>query len=201
MAAARKFSNSQSIATLGNTKMMALSILDEEQIDALDTGGDVNGLTLDDIDRMSTREVREKLRAEREKVKKEKDQRKKDREAQEAAIAQKEQKINELDQQLRYQQPPAKEQLALAELQKLNEPYTFVLARINAGIREAYNLVREAEKIKGVNLQQISEWLNQFDIEMQAFNTSRESWLTEVDEPHLIDAGNYNAAFESAEQE
>jgi hypothetical protein len=56
--------------------------------------------------------------------------------------------------------------------------------------------VREAEKIKGVNLQQISEWLNQFDVEMQSFGNLRQSWLEEVDDPALIKVGEYNADFE-----
>jgi hypothetical protein len=189
MAAARKFSNSQSIANLGSTKMMALTVLDEEDIQTLANGGDVNGMTLDDIDRMTSRELRDNLRKEREKVKKEKSARQKDREVQEEAIAQKEMKINELDQQLRYLQPPTKEQTALAALQKLNETYTFTLARINGGIREAYNLVREAEKIPGVNALQLSEWLNQFDIEMRAFNAAKEGWLNEVDNASPIEVG------------
>jgi hypothetical protein len=189
MAAARKFSNSQMFANLGASKMIALTVLDDDDVSTLASGGDVNGMTLDDIDRMSNRELRENFRKEREKVKKEKEARKKDREAQEKAIAQKEMKINELDQQLRYQQPPTKEQIALAELQKINEPYTFALSRINAAIREALSLVREAEKTPGVDALQLSEWLNQFDMEMQAFDSLKESWLSEIDEAAPIEVG------------
>ncbi|GHU44541.1 hypothetical protein FACS1894190_16020 [Spirochaetia bacterium] len=162
MLAARKFSNAPALAHLETAKMKVLTVLADDDVEALEKGGEVNGKNLDAISAMSYREVCEYARKTSDALKKEKDTRKKDRETQEAAIAQKERKINELDQQLRYRQPPTKEQLALAELQKLNEPYTFCLARINAGIREAYNLVREAEKIKGVNLQQISEWLRAY---------------------------------------
>jgi hypothetical protein len=189
MSAARRFSNRQSIADLGTTKMIALTVLDDDDIKTLESGGEVKGMTLDDIDRMTTRELRENLRKDKELLKKEKEARKKDREIQEAAIAQKELKINELDQQLRYQQPPTKQQLALAALRKMNEPYTFALARINGAIREAYNLVREAEKTPGVDALQLNEWLNQFDIEMQAFNTARESWTNEIDNASPIEVG------------
>ena len=183
MAAARRFSNRNAYSDLGIDKLKALSILDEEQIETLDKGGDVNGLTLDDIDRMSTRELRENLRKAREQTKKEKDHRKKEREAQEAAIAQKEQKINELDQQLRYQQPPTKEQAAFANLTQYTVPYTFALAEISAGIRKAHSILCEAEKTSLADVQQISAWLNQFDGEMVNINELKQCWTDEVDEP------------------
>jgi hypothetical protein len=150
MAAARKFSNVPTLAHLETSKMKALTVLDDDEIEILKDGGMIRGKTLDDISRMSTRELREYARKKDDALKKEKEARQKDREAQEKAIAQKEMKINELDQQLRYQQPPTKEQLALAELQKINEPYTFALSRINAAIREA-------EKTPGADALQLSE--------------------------------------------
>ena len=100
---------------------------------------------------------------------------------------------------MRYQQPPTKEQLALAELQKINEPYTFVLSRINAAIREAHSLVREAEKINGVDALQLSEWLNQFDMEMQAFDALKEAWLSEIDNASPIEVGKIKEAADVSE--
>jgi hypothetical protein len=189
MLAARKFSNAPALAHLETTKMKVLTVLADDEIKDLDMGESVRGMKLDEIQRMSYRELCENLRKANNDLKKEKEKRAKDREVQEKTIAQKELKINELDQQLRYQQPPTKQQLALAALQKLNEPYTFALARINGAIREAYNLVREAEKTPGVDALQLNEWLNQFDIEMQAFNTARESWTNEIDNASPIEVG------------
>jgi hypothetical protein len=48
MAVASKFSNVKSISHLGATKMIALSVLEEDEIDTLAKGGDMNGMTLDD---------------------------------------------------------------------------------------------------------------------------------------------------------
>jgi hypothetical protein len=189
MAAARKFSNTQSTAYLGNEKLRALTVLDDDEIQTLDDGGVVKGMTLDDIERMSVRELRDNLREEREKAKKEKEGRKKDRETQEAAFARKDQEICELEQQLRYQQPPTKEQTALAELLKLAGPYTFALAEVNAAVRKAYALVKEAEKVPGADVLMLNGWFNQFSPEMTTFAELHQAWTDEVDEAHPIETG------------
>jgi hypothetical protein len=102
MAAGRRFANSHTCATLPVSKMRALTVLDDEEIQELENGNPVRGMTRDAIEAMSVRELRENLRKERTALKKEKENRKQDREIQEQAIAQKEAKINELDRQLRY---------------------------------------------------------------------------------------------------
>ena len=62
MAAARMFSNSPTLANLGQSKVKALTVLDEESIKILEDGGEAKGITLDAIDKMSVRELRETLR-------------------------------------------------------------------------------------------------------------------------------------------
>ncbi|MDZ7655591.1 MAG: hypothetical protein U0997_06570 [Sulfurimicrobium sp.] len=64
MKAAIKFSNpnAKSISHLGSTKLFDLMILDDDEIQALGDGGTVAGLTLDEIDKMTTRELRVALR-------------------------------------------------------------------------------------------------------------------------------------------
>jgi hypothetical protein len=189
MVAARKFSNTPTLAYLESSKMKALTVLDDDEIDTLEKGGPIAGMTLDDIGRMSVKELRDNLRKEREKLKKEKEGRKRDRAIQEAAITQKELEINELDQQLRYQQPPTKEQTALAELLKLAKPYTFALAKVNASVREAYALVKEAEKVPGADVLMLNGWFNQFSPEMEMFAELHQAWTDEVDEAHPIEVG------------
>jgi hypothetical protein len=181
MVAAIKFSNTKSISHLGTTKMIALSVLDDDDVQKLEAGSDIAGMNLDDIDRMTTRELRENLRKEKEKVKEEKESRKQDRDVQEKASVKKEQKLNELEQQLRYQQPPTKEQLAKAALFELNKDYTYALAEVTASIRKAHGLVVKAERFEGVDVQMLQEWLIQFDREMRNFDELKQAWLDEVD--------------------
>jgi hypothetical protein len=181
MAAARRFSNSQAIANLGTTKMIALSILDDDDVQKLANGGDVAGMTLDDIDRMTTRELRENLRKDKELLKKEKEARKKDREAFEQSLLQKDAKLNEFDLRLAGQEPPTKEQIAQTALTKMTPEYSIAIAKANGAIRETYALVVKAEKIEGVNVQQLNEWLNQFGPDIQTFHDLVQTWMDESD--------------------
>ena len=191
MAAARKFSNSQTFANLGQSKQIVLTVLDEKDIETLEDGGDIAGMTLDDIDRMTTRELRENLRKEKEKVNKEKEARKNDREVQEKAIAQKEAKINELDQQLRYQQPPTKEQIAVAELAKLNDGYIDALVSAMGAMRRAVTVLGWAQCTPGVNAQILNEWVDNYNDQMQLLNGVHAELTDTIDNLHPIDKGAY----------
>lgn len=63
MKAAIKFdSNTKTSSHLTKSKMFELMILDDDEIQELGDGGTVAGLTLDEIDRMTTRELRAALR-------------------------------------------------------------------------------------------------------------------------------------------
>ncbi|MDR2953218.1 MAG: DUF3102 domain-containing protein [Treponema sp.] len=186
MAAARKFSNSQSIANLGSTKMMVLSILDEDDVKKLADGGDIAGMTLDDIDRMTTRELREKLREER-------DKHKRDIGTREKAIKQKEAKINELDEQLRYQQPPTKEQIAVAELSKLDSGYFTELTAAMAAMRKAVEILNQAQCVQGVNVQILNDWINKYNEEMVLLNGVYEELTATIDDLHPVTKGKYKS--------
>jgi len=94
MQAAVKFTgHREALANLGRTKMLELMIEDDEDLDALSKGGTVAGLTLDDMDCMTTTMLRKKLRQARQK---EKDA----EEVQERLLEQKDKKINQLDKKL-----------------------------------------------------------------------------------------------------
>ncbi|MDR2733399.1 MAG: DUF3102 domain-containing protein [Spirochaetota bacterium] len=167
MAAALKFSNSQTFANLGASKMIALSVLDDDDVQKIAAGGDIGGMKLDDIDRMSVRELREHLRKERE-------SRKHDREVQEKAIAQKEAKINELDGQLRYLPPISEEEKAekaietrLKELRK--DLFTNIqLARLYFG--KTLETIETATRLDGVTFPQLEKWAREEYEELAGFN-------------------------------
>ncbi|MDF1622501.1 MAG: DUF3102 domain-containing protein [Pseudohongiella nitratireducens] len=93
MQAAVKFSNKPAIAALGRGKMFELMVEDDDQLEALQDGGTVAGLKLDDIEKMSVREVKAALRQERER-------RKQESEANERLLESKDQKLNDLERKL-----------------------------------------------------------------------------------------------------
>lgn len=59
-------SNRQALAVLGKTKMFELMVLGDDEIEELAEGGTVAGLQLDDIERMTSRELKAALRELRE---------------------------------------------------------------------------------------------------------------------------------------
>lgn len=93
MQAAVKYSNTPGLAKLGRTKLLELMAEDDEDLQALAEGGTLAGHTLDDVDRMSTRDLRETLRKERA-------ARTKEATAHERMLDRKNKKIDELDRKL-----------------------------------------------------------------------------------------------------
>jgi len=179
MLAAQKFSNTKAISHLSSTKMIVLSVLDEDDVQTLEDGGNIAGMSIDDIDRMSTRELKEKLREERKHYQKAIENREK-------AIKQKEQKINELDEQLRYQQPPTKEQLAQAGLNNCVKDYRDTLLEAVSGLSKANTLLNQKiANIEGIDVQMVNEWLNQFNLEMELMSKAFKELTDFIDEPYL----------------
>jgi len=90
MRAALKFAGTAKVKSLGRTKLLELTVLDEGDIAELDAGGTVLGLTLDSIDCMGTLELRNALRESLQ-----------EKAANEQIIADKDKKLNEQDRKRR----------------------------------------------------------------------------------------------------
>lgn len=93
MQAAVKFAKRPALAVLGKTKMLELMVEDDDDLEALADGGTVAGLKLDDIEKMTSRELKESLRKERQRRKEESD-------ASERLLSGKDDKINSLEREL-----------------------------------------------------------------------------------------------------
>ncbi|MEJ1353126.1 MAG: DUF3102 domain-containing protein [Candidatus Sedimenticola sp. (ex Thyasira tokunagai)] len=94
MKAAAKYSGKKTaLANLGKSKLLELMVEDDEELEGLADGGTLAGMTLDDVDRMSVKELRANLR-------KAKEKQTQDEEVHEKLLTQKDQKINELDKKL-----------------------------------------------------------------------------------------------------
>lgn len=89
MQAAIKFGDRSALQHLGASKALELLAEDDDALDALSDGGTVAGLTLDDIDRMTVRELRATLRSERQ-------ERAEEKEAEAEIVARKDDRINKL---------------------------------------------------------------------------------------------------------
>ncbi|WP_346311042.1 hypothetical protein, partial [Campylobacter concisus] len=77
------------LMVLGKSKLLELRVEEDETLTELADGGEVNGMTLDDVDRMTVRELRAALRESRETA-----------EAKDKIIADKNKKVDELAEKL-----------------------------------------------------------------------------------------------------
>ncbi|MDR3935158.1 MAG: DUF3102 domain-containing protein [Escherichia sp.] len=109
-------------SVLGKAKLYALMVLDTEELDELADGGTVAGLTLDDVDRMSVRELRQALREARE-----------TNAAQQRVLADKNEKIDSLSTRLEKKsriQPPEPDE----EVKKLRAEVTALAVEAESAI-------------------------------------------------------------------
>lgn len=154
MIAARQFGeNPEAAERLGNTKIVELSFLTNEEAKDLAIGKEIEGVgTLDEIERMTTRELRSALREEKKK-------RKEERDAQEAAISQKEKKLNELEMELRYREPPTKEELAQAALDELKKKFFLQVGEASHALHNLMLTIIQAQEIPDVNITQLQGFI------------------------------------------
>ncbi|EPS1154519.1 DUF3102 domain-containing protein [Escherichia coli] len=110
------------LSVLGKTKLYELMVLDDEELDVLADGGTVAGATLDDIDRMTSRELKAALREARE-----------TNAAQQRVLADKNEKIDSLSTRLEKKsriQPPKPDE----EVKKLRAEVTALSTEAESAI-------------------------------------------------------------------
>ncbi|HBV4911583.1 TPA: DUF3102 domain-containing protein [Serratia marcescens] len=115
------------LTVLGKTKLYELMVLDDEELDALADGGTVAGATLDDIDRMTSRELKAALREARE-----------TNAAQQRVLADKNEKIDALSTKLEKKsriQPPKPDE----EVKKLRAEVTALSTEAESAITVRLN--------------------------------------------------------------
>ncbi|MDI1138078.1 DUF3102 domain-containing protein, partial [Escherichia coli] len=115
-------SKAQTFALLGKAKLFELMTEDDEELAELADGGTVAGLTLDDVDRMSVRELRQALREARE-----------TNAAQQRVLADKNEKIDSLSTRLEKKsriQPPEPDE----EVKKLRAEVTALAVEAESAI-------------------------------------------------------------------
>lgn len=138
-------SKATTLSVLGKSKLLELVSEDDEDLAELAEGGTVAGLTLDDVDRMSVRELRRSLREARENA-----------EARAKVLSDKNSKIDALDAELTKlkSKPPLVETLPPDEVaQKLSEEVArhaaSVLGEINRCLLPALRALDEHDQANG----------------------------------------------------
>jgi hypothetical protein len=185
---AKRFGKYANLAYLSGSKLSALEDLNDIELEKLDKGDGVKGLTLDAIEESTAPEVREKLRSAEKKIERLKDAHKKETD-----------KLNEIigDLKIRAEDPmqltPA--QKAARELRALTGVYCIALSKISAGFREAMSILAEGEKIPGVGVQELNAWLNEFVPDSATIHDLFSQWKNGFEDPcPIID--NFNDIIE-----
>lgn len=179
MLATRKFHNKwQWPAILGVEKLRILSVLDDEEIKELENEKEIFGLTFDDIDRMSTRELRKNLREAREKAKH-------DRDNLENIIKQKEEKNNELERMVRGLEPISAERIAQEKTKEYIQPFMKLIGAITMDFFSLKRMIDEVQSIEGTNLIIIEEFQEHFNEMFKNLENERLNFFDVYDNAHV----------------
>lgn len=204
MSAVLKFSKTNSSSLLqkaGNqTKLLELVTLDDDEIQVIEQGGSIGEVSLDSIETMSVRELKDELR----KIKA-------DKEAGDLLLQKKDQKINELDAKLTKLQSPvqikkraeSEEQLIAAKA--LEEANTACLTMHNDTVRfkntvnsvldtinehGLYNIQEQLEALVVSAFQQIAQTSVELGIQIDFETMVNPAWLPADQDTAAFDATN-----------
>lgn len=204
MSAVLKFSKTNSSSLLqkaGNqTKLLELVTLDDDEIQVIEQGGSIGEVSLDSIETMSVRELKDELR----KIKA-------DKEAGDLLLQKKDQKINELDAKLTKLQSPvqikkraeSEEQLIAAKA--LEEANTACLTMHNDTVRfkntvnsvldtinehGLYNIQEQLEALVISAFQQIAQTSVELGIQIDFETMVNPAWLPADQDTAAFDATN-----------
>lgn len=178
MVAARKFANSRTFGDLGVSKIQVLTVLEDEEVKELEDTNKIFGMTFDEIDKMSVRELKKNLREAREKNKQ-------DRESLENVIKQKEEKNNELERQVRGLEPISAEKLAQEKCEEIAKDFLKKIASIEMDFFSLKQMMNAVQSIEGVNLVIIEEFQERFSNAFSNLENERQSFYDIYDNPHV----------------
>lgn len=186
------------LITLGKSKLLELLVEDDDTLVELTEGGDINGNTLDDVDRMTIKELRLALREARE-----------DKQAKDEVISQKSAKIDELAEKLAKQkvkeprpgdvarelsaQLASTEVAARSEISKLKDIFDGFAAHTLAHgsdhtalmVGAINQLILDCERLR-----------NKYDLPADAPTDTVPAWLQEMDGEMAEPADDDNLSFD-----
>ena len=152
MHVARRFGKFANLANLNNSKFEALEDLTEAEVRDLNAGKDVLGLNLDDIDRMTARQLREELRQGRKQAEKLKNKHKKE-------VSEMSDELSTLRLRVAGQEPPTKEQIAGAKLDECLKPFNAQLQDAIFAMNRCIDMIAEVQRIEAIGYVQLNGWV------------------------------------------
>lgn len=150
---ARRYGKYDNLSHLNASKLDILDMLTDPELELLEAGEQVKGLTLDAIDNMTAKEAKERLR----KAEEESNILNRKVKSLESMVQKKSQKIDDLQHQINLDPPtPERERNKLLEdfKKKLFEHILMVQFYLD----EAVKVVVQAQKVEGATFPQLQEW-------------------------------------------
>ena len=141
--------NFRTFGNLGVSKIYELATLDVEDIDTLVEGGEAAGITMEEAEKLSVRELKRKLRERDAEIKQIRDQAESESEVHSQILAEKNHKIDELDAKLRTTKEPGRWQ----------EQAEKMLMRLHALSPQYSRMVGEfTEVLDEINTMDVGDW-------------------------------------------
>ena len=164
MSVARKFidesGNAKALAYLPPTKLYMLASLEDEELDALEEGEGVAGLTIEDAEKLSSRALKKKLQEVRAEKKRLEELHQQEIEIKDQLLEDKNKKIDELDGKLRISTDPS----------RWNEKAEEYLDRLHRIIPQSSRIMGEmAEIIEGIQAVETKDWEQSQRIVLEQF--------------------------------
>ncbi len=152
--------NRKSISDLPPTKLYALATLDDEDLDELEENGEVDGMTIEDTKKLSTREFKKKIAELKNRNKQLEEQHQQEIEIKDQLLEDKNRKIDELDSKLRVSSDPS----------RWNEKAEEYLDRLHRIIPQSSRIMGElAEIIEGIQKVETKDWEQSQRIVLEQF--------------------------------
>jgi len=187
------YRNSAPVPNLGVRKTRALTLLDKPVVEEYLSGGSLGDIPHDDVSEMSVSQLEEEVRKLREKVKK-------TEAVVKERIRQKDEQIAKLELENENRQPPTKEQIAIAELAKLDSEYFQELTVAMSAMRTAVKILGRAQCVPGVNVQILNDWIGKYNDEMVLVTGVYEEFTGILDNLHPIAKGEYKDSIIDGEE-
>jgi len=139
-----ELANSEAFRNLLPSKLYEIALFDQDQLDELGATGATGSITLDEIQRMTTREAKAALREERRKRTEEIDDREK-------VIKAKNDKIDELERMLRGSPPKSQAEVSAERLKEFREKIAKALTTARLEFLEAVEALRECQYLPDID--------------------------------------------------
>jgi hypothetical protein len=170
--------NFATVANLGSRKARAIAYFTKEEIDQYVKGGALRGIPHDDVAQKTAKELEEEVRHLRKKVDDQK--------------AKHERTVKEMSEELEslrlrddFRQPPTKEQLAEAELEKHLKPFNTQLQDAIFAMNRCVEMIGEIQRIENIGYVQLNAWVLEQSEDVKNFTETFAELQDAINDIHI----------------